>query len=481
MIFLLIFVFIGIKLVSCCRKYTKDLEEEHEELTFAKVTSKNWFKVLVFLRLVLFVVCCVAGYYFSYGFGDSDKWADEAVESWDKHFLEFHAFHQHDINITLPQDCKEEFQATIAENLVYVENYTSGISNECLKSMSLDQSGISSLTKKPTKLKSLRKASKGSKYPTLVTAVSESNYPKIFGLIENIESVLRKAYHKMEAVLFDFGLSVEHHKAILGNCSFCNIQSYPTEQLSVCERRTKSNGSLPNQSGKISYNSLYKPALIQLILQHHDFVMWINESTRFNTSASFKKIVKGTKGKSIQLPTTEETIQDRDIDQGVFALLHEDPCLFQRQKALDTSMMLIRRNNFTLHAVMRPWVASAFSYMALQSQTKRDMLNITSATNSTLSADDTTDSALLSIILTRLFSVRKRLFLFDFPVLDDPAGLVEGNNTASMDINNTLITPTDGPDFVTIGNNIGNNRQQRIQIVIQDYQNVMNNGTIKYL
>ncbi|XP_033740521.1 uncharacterized protein LOC117327573 [Pecten maximus] len=477
MLFLILFVFIGIKLVSCCRKCSKDLEEEHEELTFAKVTSKNWFKVLVFLRMVLFVVCCVLGYYFSYGFGNGDKWADEAVESWEQHF---EGFHNHDINITLPMECHVEFQATITENLAYVENYSLGIEDECLGNLSLDADGIASLTKSPGfSINSIRKKlDKPSKYPVLVTAVTEHSFLEVVGLVENIKTVLHKAFPKMQAVLFDFGLTVEHHKSLIGNCSFCDVQSYPAKQLEICETNNKNFTSVQGP-GKRTYESLYKPALIQLVLQDHDFVMWINESIRFNSSTTFKKIVKGIKGKSIQLPMSEETIEERGIKEDMFALLDEEPCLYQQQNVLDTKVMLIRRNNFTLHAVMRPWVASAFTYMSLPAERRRILKN------GTTEIDEKADSSLLSIILTRLFSMNKHIFLFDFP--GTSGGSRPDNNTKTTDVpvpNKTFEIPVNDvtnsdSEIVAIGNTI-NSKHQKSQVTI-DSHNESNNGTIRYI
>ncbi|OWF52515.1 uncharacterized protein LOC110447686 [Mizuhopecten yessoensis] len=477
MLFLILFVFIGIKLVSCCRKYSKDLEEEHEELTFAKVTSKNWFKVLVFLRMVLFVVCCVLGYYFSYGFGDGDKWADEAVESWDEHF---EGFHQHAINITLPMDCQAEFQATIAENLAFVENYSLGINDECLGNLSLDADGIARLTKSPGgfSIKSIgRKMDKPLKYPILVTAVTELSFLEIIGLIENIKTVLHKAFPKMEAVIFDFGLSVEHHEQIVSNCSFCDVQSYPAEQLDACEANIeKPNATFAQAPGKRRYESIYKPALIQVVLQHHDFVMWINESIRFDTSSSFKKIVKGIKGKSIQLPMSEETIEERGINEDMFAVLDEEPCLYQQQNVLDTKLMLIRRNNFTVYAVMRPWVASAFTYMSLPQRQKK---------NGTTKNDDKADSSLLSIILSRLFSMRKQIFLFDFPGTYDESLPDDSKKGGDIIVPNKMFEiPVDDIrnsdlEIVAIGNDI-NSKHPKAHVTIEGFQNENHSGTIQY-
>ncbi|XP_060070910.1 uncharacterized protein LOC132550834 [Ylistrum balloti] len=477
MIFLILFVFIGIKLVSCCRKCSKDLEEQHEELTFAKVTSKNWFKVLVFLRMVLFVVCCVLGYYFSYGFGNGDKWADEAVDSWEVHF---NGFQQHDINITLPMECHAEFEATITENLAYVENYSLGIQDECLGNLSLDTDGIARLTKLPGfSIKSFtKKRDKFSKYPILVTAVTDHSFPDVMGLIENIKTVLHKAFPKMEAVFFDFGLSVEHHKTIVSNCSFCDVQTYPAKQLQACETGTNdANITSADPQGKRKYESIYKPALIQFVLQTHDFVLWINESIRFNSSATFKKIVKGIKGKSIQLPMSEETIEERGVNENIFALFDEEPCLYQNQKVLDTRLMLIRRNNFTLHAVMRPWVASAFLYRSLPAAEQMRMLDETAE-------DDKVDSSLLSIILTRLFSTRKQIFLFDFPGMFGGSTADDNTNGSDTAIPNKKfenpvndITNSDS-EIVAIGNELSS-KHHNTQVEIEDISSV-NNGAIRY-
>ena len=430
MIFLLLSVFLGIKIVSYCRRCGKEADERPEDITFADVKNKCWFKSLIVLRLILFVVFAILGYYWAIVLPRRESWANEAVESWDEHFNRF-GEHHHLVNITIHLDpsCKSAFKPSIVENFEMVVNYSYGFSNKCLNNLSLSQPAIDALVNKTKKV---------SKYPTIVTASSEHDFNTTLGFMENVQEVLgeskfktklnSKLHHasKLHVVLYDFGLTDEQKHAVK-DFTFLQIVKFPFNKISNCIRGCHKRSKMQvktNESKTEKFEKYLKPAVIQLALQNHDFILWTDSNVRFSDSFTLKNMMKEVKGTSFQIPvgTNNRTIGDQ-VHGNFYEMIGEESCLFRHQTLFDTSVLLVRRSNFTLTAIMKPWVSATFRYaqflnaqkrlrkMQLKKQQKGGAIFPVIELKDMHMED--IDSSVLSVILTRLFNSKQDIFLLD--------------------------------------------------------------------
>ncbi|XP_062616568.1 uncharacterized protein LOC134278267, partial [Saccostrea cucullata] len=150
----------------------------------------------------------------------------------------------------------------------------------------------------------------------------------------------------------------------------------------------------------------WKPIILQMMLQEHDFVMWVDSSIRLmkNVDELFNKAYN----RGIQILQGTGSIAVRTQTR-LFDLLKEKPCMFNYPE-VQTGIVVIKRSSFTLKAVMYPWVLCALQYGCMDFPKSEQFLDCTHG--SKLSSCHRFDQSVPGIILTRLFNIKRNFVTF---------------------------------------------------------------------
>ncbi|XP_062582160.1 uncharacterized protein LOC134243941 [Saccostrea cucullata] len=277
----------------------------------------------------------------------------------------------------------ENFYPTFKENLYKVMNYSLSVPKKYLEMLSLDDAGIRNLTEHDL----------NSPYPVMASAASSNHFREIQGLIRDYHKKLLPIYPGMKLILFDLGLNAKQLKLMTKYCK-CEVRQFPFQIFPDHIRILSGYG--------------WKSLIIQLLLQEFDFVMWTDASIRFN-GRPLDKLFQGAKEVGVQAIPGSGSIAVR-TNQRTFTALGEEMCLFDYHE-FEAGWMAVVRSEFTLTAVMRPWVSCALQYGCMDFKNSRSFLGCP-LRKQRYGACHRFDQSVLGIILTRLFNYKSHLCQF---------------------------------------------------------------------
>ncbi|KAK3591777.1 hypothetical protein CHS0354_019549 [Potamilus streckersoni] len=112
------------------------------------------------------------------------------------------------------------------------------------------------------------------------------------------------------------------------------------------------------------------------------------------------------------------------VDPDTFKYLGEDPCLFYDKKDAAGGGIIVRRTDFTLETIMRPWVSCALSFGCMVTSRSKELFDCPAIDGLTpLGSCHRFDQAILGIILYRVYGRDD--------VLEFPLGLVSAIKQSS--------------------------------------------------
>ncbi|KAL3847983.1 hypothetical protein ACJMK2_018870 [Sinanodonta woodiana] len=141
----------------------------------------------------------------------------------------------------------------------------------------------------------------------------------------------------------------------------------------------------------------------QILLNEFGYVFWLDASMRFINMNLFNEL---------EMQVDKYGLSSWDfgyslavtIDPETYQFLKEDPCLFVNKPSCGTGGILVKRSNFTLEYIMRPWVSCALTFGCMVNNRSQQMLHCPpSPKNWALGACQRYEQAVLSIILWRLY------------------------------------------------------------------------------
>ncbi|KAK3098891.1 hypothetical protein FSP39_024018 [Pinctada imbricata] len=227
-------------------------------------------------------------------------------------------------------DFSETFPNSFEKNWEIVTNYRFVVPHGSLKELNLDTIGIEVLNNKVS----------DSKVPVIVTAASANHFEEVQGLIE----MLMTRYKGFKLIFYDIGLESNQVSVIKRHCK-CEFRRFPFSKYPEYFR--------------ILRNYVWKPLIIQLVLIEYDFVMWMDASVRLNGSP-LEELFEEARKTGIKILRGYGLIV-KQTHLNTFKALEEKPCMFQGQE-LQTTWIIVSRTNFTLRAIMKPWVSCALQY-----------------------------------------------------------------------------------------------------------------------
>ncbi|KAK3085707.1 hypothetical protein FSP39_007599 [Pinctada imbricata] len=292
-----------------------------------------------------------------------------------------------DENVTFRESCGT-FPKSLEENLKIVTDYRFNVPLDYQRFLKLDVDGIENLKKRIL----------GKTIPVIATAVSSNHFREIQSLIENIHENVMKTFD-MKFILYDIGLTEPEAKIIQKNCR-CDYRKFPFHKF-------------PDHV-RILRGYTWKPIIIQLVLIEYDFIMWVDASIRFHGNV-LDSLFKEAYETEIKILPGGGSIADRTYGF-TFNALGEDPCFFRR-KEYSASCILIRRTNFTLHGILKPWVSCALQYGCMTSDNVEKIIDCRRnglLSDVPLHRCHRFDQSVISILLTRLFNDNNDFLLIKY-------------------------------------------------------------------
>lgn len=277
-----------------------------------------------------------------------------------------------------------DFHSSFKENLQKVLKYSFNVPEKYLKLLHLDRVGIKNITSKVV----------DSPYPILASATSSNHYNEIQGLIRDYHQNLLPLYPNMKLILYDLGLNKNQLEQMKKYCK-CEVRQFPFH-------------SFPNHIRSLSGFG-WKPLIIQLLLIEFDFLMWADASVRFNGNP-LNKLIDGAKEVGVQIIPGWGSIAVR-TNPRTFAAFGEQMCMFDYPE-LEATWMAFKRSEFTLTAVMKPWVSCALQYGCMDFDKSKSYLRCPRGKKQRLGSCHRFDQSVIGIILTRLFNHKSHLCQF---------------------------------------------------------------------
>lgn len=309
-------------------------------------------------------------------------------------------------NVTTSKDCSStpEFPGSLEENMAIINEYRFSVPEAYFQNLSLDGKGI----------KALSTSDRNSTIPVLATGLSSNHFKEFLTNMKYNSQHLLKTFPSMEVVVFDLGLKQLEKDHILKLYSNFTIRKFPFEKFPDHVRRLK--------------NYCWKPLAIQMVLQDYDFVYWTDTSVKtFSKTAEllFQRAVHfGVQGGT---PVLARKFPKKDFQTTItgrtssimFKLLDEDPCMY-RYPEISGGWNVIKRSDFTLKYIMRPWVSCALQYGCMEFPNSSKLLYCPIGKEFKVGSCHRYDQSVLGILLTRLFNENRDNVTFlhgDFGIL----------------------------------------------------------------
>ncbi|KAK3097994.1 hypothetical protein FSP39_015138 [Pinctada imbricata] len=264
-------------------------------------------------------------------------------------------------------DFSETFPNSFEKNLEIVTNYRFVVPHGSLKKLNLDTIGIEVLNNKVS----------DSKVPVIVTAASANHFEEVQGLIE----MLMTRYKGFKLIFYDIGLESNQVSVIK-----CEFRRFPFSKYPEYFR--------------ILRNYVWKPLIIQLVLIEYDFVLWMDASVRLN-GLPLEELFEEARKTGIKILRGYGLIV-KQTHLNTFKALEEKPCMFQGQE-LQATWIIVSRTNFTLRAILKPWVSCALQYGCMAQDNAERLYRGRSSKHPGNHLRHRFEQSVISIILTRLY------------------------------------------------------------------------------
>ncbi|KAK3582665.1 hypothetical protein CHS0354_031077 [Potamilus streckersoni] len=229
--------------------------------------------------------------------------------------------------------------------------------------------------------------------PVIVTGASSNHFLESQAFLYSIKTTLMKNYEVPKLIYYDLGLDISQRKELEEYCD-CDIRNFPFHKFP---------SHVKNLQGYA-----WKPLIIQTILNEYGYVLWLDTSIRFIKTSLFQDLMRNVDRYGVASFDFNYTIGDH-IDPESLEFLGEDPCLFANISEPSGGGVIIRRSNFTLEYIMRPWVSCALSFGCMVNDRSGKLGGCPDKPS--LGSCHRFDQSVLGIILWRLYG-RKELVVF---------------------------------------------------------------------
>lgn len=179
--------------------------------------------------------------------------------------------------------------------------------------------------------------------PAFVTAFDSSHYIEGQELIQGLSEV-RKKYPDIKLYIFDLGLKPHHKEQLQAMCR-CTIQTFPFEKFPDHVRWMK--------------GYAWKPLSIQLAIQQHPFIIWMDASVRFKTT-DLDPVFESARSQGVLASVGYQSLAMR-TSEGTFHFLQEDACAFRDMNEFEATFIIIYADQFVKQYFLKPWLSCALS------------------------------------------------------------------------------------------------------------------------
>lgn len=226
----------------------------------------------------------------------------------------------------------------------------------------------------------------GVEIPTVVSATSSNHFLEAMNMIDKFNNLVRPAYKNIQLFIYDIGLQDSEHQQVKTKCN-CTVVSFPYERF-------------PGHIRHIE-NYCWKPLIVQLMLQTHKFVMWMDSSIRFLTP-DLDSLFAQAKKHGI-LAFHDVHLLPSHVHEDMFDFLQETPCLYRNFGEFSASLMLVHSDHqIAEEYIIRPWASCALVEHCIETKYPVSRL-INCQSHKHYHSCHRYDQALLSILLYRLF------------------------------------------------------------------------------
>ncbi|KAK3593260.1 hypothetical protein CHS0354_012351 [Potamilus streckersoni] len=247
-----------------------------------------------------------------------------------EYFLLYKFIDDSDLEVT---NCCEHLGSDPIENEKFVQNYPKGDAGPYLMRLGPERYSSNFVgTESPRELSNI---------PTLVTAVTSSDFWDVQGLLKQFNHRLKKLFPDAKMIVYDIGL-YQSETELLKKYGFVEVRSFQTSQY-------------PSHVGDIS-NYAWRPIIIQSILEEFGSVIWISPQSRIAHATDLKQLKYRGDRHFFAWQTKEYIATIAYTNPKTFTYLNESRCCFLESGLVDMSMLVFYRTNFTWNAIMKPWL-----------------------------------------------------------------------------------------------------------------------------
>ena len=312
--------------------------------------------------------------------------------------------YQTDGNIT--SDCPETFSMEMKKNIQRVLRYHVMHNAPCIDNHR--QVRVTSQVHPETSqyLSSAR-------IPVIVTAVSSNHFLEIQALLKNIHMNLVPHYTNLKVIVYDIGMDSTQLHLMRKYCK-CEVRKFPFNEFP--------------EHMRIVGAYAWKPIVVWEVLQEFDFVMWLDTSIRVrNSKKNWDNLFNQALSVGIMLQENARWKVKSQTKPDTFRILGEPECLYDYTE-LESGWILISRNWFTMHVIMRAWMGCALTkhcmthpFPSYLRSCSKDLWKFLMNTRC-----HRFDQSVLNIILIRIFNNYRKIIEFDITNV----GAVERNDIA---------------------------------------------------
>lgn len=252
--------------------------------------------------------------------------------------IQYFGVHRRLDDTDLVPNCPVKFGASVEENIIVVENYTSGESTPYIKRIG-SQKFTDSFTgdEAPADLIEI---------PPIVTAVTSADFYNVQRLIEQTASVAPEKKVPVKLIIYDLGLYAKEAKLISTHCH--------------CEFRTFEWSVYPDHVSDMTIKA-WQPIIIQLLLEEFGAVFWIDPSASIKNVHDLKMLkYRGARNFFLWEYPIFTAINAYTSPQ-MFKYLNEKRCTFVDLGMMDTNAIVLYRTKETWYGIMKPWLKCALT------------------------------------------------------------------------------------------------------------------------
>lgn len=232
-------------------------------------------------------------------------------------------------------NCTAKFGKTWAEDIQKIQSYPLSSVNHYLRQLDPVPS--------PRIFHSREGQETGVEIPVLVSGASSNHYEEGNLFIYHLNSVVRPSYPSVPFYFFDLGMKHWQTQKISQTCN-CTVVKFPFHKYPA--------------HIKDMLGFCWKPLLMKMVLQTHRFTMWMDTSTRFQTS-NLDNLFRRAQQQGVMASLDKHSIASH-THQDTFSFLQEAPCLFKDLGEFQGGLVLIHSGNTTVYEyLLQPWVACA--------------------------------------------------------------------------------------------------------------------------